>query len=273
MRSILDALEINKNASPERIAVSCEEDVLNYSELYEYSDRLANKLKKIGLVKGDVVALMFPNIIEFVVSYFAVLKAGGVVLTINIIDSVEDIRYVLEDSRVRCIIYWDKFRDLFESILKGLKGRVLSISLGGRDLKNQLGYKYSSGEISDKYKSIDIEENDISSILYTSGTTGPPRGAMHSYKNFAFVSKIWKELLAITPDDKFLAILPLFHPFSQSAILNPCIWCGATLVTLPKLDITETIRVINEKGITLLYVVPEILKLLLKKYEQEKFEL
>ncbi|NVM03231.1 MAG: acyl--CoA ligase, partial [Candidatus Helarchaeota archaeon] len=206
MKSILDALEINKNANPDKIAVLCENNALTYSELYEYSDRLANKLRQIGLVKGNVVALMFPNIIEFVVSYFAVLKAGGIVLTINVIDNVEDIKFILEDSGVRCIIYWNKFKDLFENVLKRLRNRVLTISLGGKDLKNQLSYQYSSGEMDDRYKRIVIEENDISSILYTSGATGSSKGAMHSHKNFAFVSKIWKELVSITPEDKFLAV-------------------------------------------------------------------
>jgi len=273
MKSILDALEINKNKNPDKIAVLCEDRELTYSELYEYSDRLANKLRQIGLVKGNVVALMFPNIIEFVISYFAVLKAGGIVLAINVIDDVEDIKFILEDSNVRCIVYWDKFKDLFENVLKRLKHRVSTVSLGGKDLKDQLSYQYSSGEMDDKYKRIVIEENDISSVLYTSGTTGSPKGAMHSHKNFVLVSKIWKELVSITPEDKFLAVLPLFHPFSQIAILNSCIWCGATLVLHPRLNIGETIQIINQNNVTLFFDVPAILRLLLNKYEQEKFEM
>lgn len=94
VKNILDSLEINKNTNPDKVAIICEDSSLTYTELFEYSDRLSNKLRMMGLTKGNIVAIMFPNIIEFVISYFAVLKAGGIVLPINIIEQEENIKYV-----------------------------------------------------------------------------------------------------------------------------------------------------------------------------------
>jgi long-chain acyl-CoA synthetase len=273
VKNILDSLEINKNTNPDKVAVICEDTSLTYTELFEYSDRLSNKLRTMGLTKGNIVALMFPNIVEFVVSYFAVLKAGGIVLPVNVIDKEENIKYVFDDAEVKYIIHWDRFKDMVDCILGKMKTQMITLGLGGKDLKEQLSYQFSATQMQEQFKRIDIEGNDISAILYTSGTTGYPKGAMHSYKNFAFVAKIWEEILSISPEDRFLAVLPLFHSFSQSVILNSSMWSGATLVLQPRLDIEKTIQIINQNNITLLFAVPAILEKFLSEYQKQKFEI
>ncbi len=273
MKTIVDALEINKNTNPDKVAVISENRSLTYSELYEYSDRLTNRLIKMGVVKGDLIALMFPNIIEFVISYFAILKAGGIVLPINVIYNEEEIRFVLEDSDTKYLIYWNKFKNLVENALKELEQDVQTVNLGGNDLKDELGFQYSAGATHQRYKRIIIEEKDVSSVLYTSGTSGSPKGAIHTHKNISNVVKICDELISISPKDNFLAVLPLFHPFSLAIILNPAIWFGATITLQPRLNIEDTIKIINNNNITLFFTVSAILELLIQKYKQEKFEI
>lgn len=273
MRSILDAFEINKNTNPDKAAVICEEKVLTYSELYEYSDRFCNKLLQMGLNKGDKAAILFPNITEFVVSYYAVLKAGGIVLPVNVIDTPDIISRILKDAGVKYIIYWDKFENLVNTVKQNLNSEVVAVCLGGNDLPEKLSYQLSSSELQGKYQTAEVSLDDVSSIFFTSGTTGVPKGAVHSHKNLTFVAKIWKELFSITRDDVFLAVLPLFHPFSQTAILIPSLWYGATLVLHPRINIDEIIAAVNRNSVTHLYVVPSLLRMLLQRYDETKYKI
>ena len=273
MRNILDAFEVNKNTNPNKAAVICEDSTLTYAELYEFSDRFCNKLLQMGFNKGDITAILFPNITEFIISYNAVLKAGGIVLPINVIDKPETISYILKDAGAKYIIYWDRFEELVNTVTGKISGDIVRVSLGKQDLIEELSYQLSSSQLGGRYKSAEVNGDDVAAVFYTSGTTGCPKGAVHPHKNLTFVAKTWKELFSITKEDIFLAVLPLFHPFSQAAILIPSLWYGATLVLHPRINIDEIVEIINKRSVTHLYVVPSLLRMLLQKYDKEKYEL
>jgi long-chain acyl-CoA synthetase len=250
---------------PTAVAVRLGELELTYGELDERSARLATLLREKGLEQGDRVGVMLPNVLEFPVSYYGVLRAGGVVVPMNVLLKRREIAFYLEDSGAELLLAWDGFGE--EARAGAEEAGTELIEVEPESFAELLGDREPSGDLAD------TGEKDTAVILYTSGTTGKPKGAELTHFNLHRNAEIASETTCeIKAGDVVLGSLPLFHSFGQTVSMNASIRVGATLTLLPKFDPGEALEIMQRDGVTHFYGVPTMYGALLHHPDRERFE-
>ncbi len=250
---------------PDNPAVRLDEVELSYAELEDRSARLATLLRERGMAAGDRVGVMLPNVPEFPVVYYGVLRAGGVVVPMNVLLKQREIAFYLEDSGAKLLLAWHGFAEeagagavAAGSDLIEVEPAALAARLDGVEPTPGLA---------------DTAEDDTAVILYTSGTTGKPKGAelthLNLYRNADVSSRTTSEIAA---GDVVLGSLPLFHSFGQTVSMNASLMVGACLTLLPKFDPGEALAAMERNGVTHFYGVPTMYGALLHHPERERFD-
>lgn len=257
----------------------------SYHALKLQVDRVAAGLQAMGLNKGDRVGLFLPNCPYFVIFYFAVLKAGGVVVNFNPLYADAQVRHQVEDSGVRFMVTLDLA--LLHAKLQPLVGKVGSLerlimcsfadalpfpkSLLFRLFKKkvQVAFPRDAQHLSfddlqglaEILKPVDINpDRDVAVLQYTGGTTGVPKGAMLSHSNITINAeqcRLWFPD-ALLGQERMLGVIPLFHVFAMTAVMNLGLSLGAELILLPRFDIKDLVTTIVKKKPTLFPAVATI---------------
>jgi long-chain acyl-CoA synthetase len=235
--------------APENIAVRLGQEELSYAELDDRSARLATRLREKGLRQGDRVGVMLPNVLEFPVTYYGVLRAGGVVVPMNVLLKRREIGFYLEDSGARLLLAWHGFAEEARDGAAAAGAELIEIEPAS--FAELLAAHEPTPELAP------TEEDDTAVILYTSGTTGKPKGAELTHFNLSRNSDIAARTTCdISAGDVVLGALPLFHSFGQTVGMNASLRVGATLVLLPKFDPAEALEIMQREGVTNFYGVP-----------------
>ncbi|TMD11457.1 MAG: long-chain fatty acid--CoA ligase [Chloroflexi bacterium] len=240
---------------PDRAAIVFEGRCLSYRELDEASDRAANLLRSLGIARGDRVALYLPNVPEFAVVYLGALKAGAIAVSINAIFKRQEAEFILKDSGARAAF---TVADLAAN-LAGLDcpalERVIVCDGGGGAGE---GLDALLQKASPDAAIADMEASDPAVILYTSGTTGFPKGATLSHGNV--VSNTWSTVhhAGYRPEDRLVLFLPLFHVFGQNFIMNAAFLAGSTLVLHRRFSPEAVLESIAREQVTMFFAVPTI---------------
>ncbi|MEP5569383.1 MAG: long-chain fatty acid--CoA ligase [Halioglobus sp.] len=249
-----------------------------FSELNARSNRIANVLLAQGIKPGDRVATLLKNGIEFIESYFAIAKIGAVMVPVNWRLVPAEISYILTDSAATTLIFDADFDDAVDELQSGLKG----------DLPCQDWLRCSLGDTTAQSWSQDYDEltnaanenepvtgacgDDNLFIMYTSGTTGYPKGAVHSHDGM-----LWSQLTSMSTsdmrgDDRFLLALPMFHV----GCLNPTsllVHRGATGVIMRDLDMPGMFSCIDTEKISIFMAVPALLQFMLHAPERQQCDI
>jgi len=236
-------------ADPAVTAVRLGELELTYGELDDRSARLAAVLRERGLQQGDRVGVMLPNVLEFPISYYGVLRAGGVVVPMNVLLKRREIAFYLEDSGAKLLLAWHGFGD--EARAGAEEAGAELIEVEPQSFAELLGSHEPDADVAE------TEEGDTAVILYTSGTTGKPKGAELTHFNLHRNAQIASETTCeVKRGDIALGALPLFHSFGQTVSMNASLRVGATLTLLPKFDPGEALEIMQRDGVTHFYGVP-----------------
>ncbi len=247
----------------DKIAIDFEGDIWTYGRLISTVGRTALFLKKMGIKKGDRVAIQLPKGMEFICLHLAVQSLGAVTLPLNPAYSQEEIKYFLSDSEaVLYITNANKFYSVNKAIdeLENLKIFLVD---DGADGFGPLWYEL---EKIDDYSICNhpTSGDDISTICYTSGTTGKPKGAMISHRNLITnmlaLNKIW----LWSHNDILLHVLPLFHVHGLFVALHGALYAGATIIMHKRFDATKSWKTIERFRCTIFMGVPTIYYRLLK---------
>ncbi len=215
---------------PEAIALIHKERKITYGELNVITDKLAAGLQTLNIKKGERVALIAPNIPEFITGFFSVLKAGATVIPVNFLFKSEELKYVLAHSEASAVIIAAPFLPLLMAVRAELHCLEKIIVFGAEPQEGLISYEKLIKEGSAESLLCPTEDDDTAVILYTSGTTGRLKGAMLSHHNIYFDTKAAKEVSYRTSSDCFLVVIPLFHSFGMTACMMLGILCGAKLV-------------------------------------------
>lgn len=252
-------------ANPDRAALRLGNDVMSYRVLEQGSARMARVLRDRGLAPGDRVAIMLPNIPEFAIVYYGVLRIGGIVVPMNPLLKAREIAYYLGDSGARLIFAWHADADEARA---GARGTEADVMVVGPDGFHGLP---ASGASAD-----DVTErrgDDTAVVLYTSGTTGHPKGAELTHANLTRNCEIVAtEGLGLTSDDVIFGGLPLFHAFGQTCTLNAGVASGACVTLLPHFRAEEALAVFAEHGVTVLAGVPTMFSRLLQAPGKDTYD-
>jgi long-chain acyl-CoA synthetase len=238
-----------KDIYPDRAALRLDDLVLTYEELEERSARVAGLLAGRGVEPGDRVGLMLPNVLEFPVLYYGVLRAGAVVVPMNPLLKAREVEYYLGDSGAGLIFAWHAVAD---EAAKGAEAAGAGcIRVAPEEVGRLLGDHAPMTVVSGR------ADDDTAVILYTSGTTGRPKGAELTHANLRRnVAVSATTLFGLQPSDVIMGCLPLFHSFGQTCGLNAAVSSGACLTLLSRFDPGKALEVIQRDRATLFEGVP-----------------
>lgn len=247
---------------PNRTAYTYLYERTTYAELDSYVDSAASGLSAEGIKKGDKVALMLGNCPEFIIAYYGILRAGAVVVPINPSYTSGEVSYILSNSQAKAVIADSTLEQKISPLREKLD--KLKMVIYTDSIEFEWTWERLILTSNHKFESPSIEEDDLAVILYTSGTTGKPKGAMLSHRNLASNTASMVQLTEFTEEDCIIAVLPMFHVFSIATCINIPIASGATIVIVPKFSPTEVINTIRKEKATLFAGVPTMFSFLLQ---------
>jgi len=251
--------------TPAAVAVRLGPLELTYADLDDRSARLAALLCAKGLQQGDRVGVMLPNVLEFPISYYGVLRAGGIVVPMNVLLKRREIAFYLEDSGAKLLLAWHGFGE--EARAGAAEAGAELIEVEPESFAELLGEQEPDPEFAA------TDAGDTAVILYTSGTTGKPKGAELTHSNLARNAEIASQTTcAIEEGDVVLGSLPLFHSFGQTVSMNASLLVGATLTLLPKFDPGEALEIMGRDQVTHYYGVPTMYGALLHHPDRDQHD-
>ncbi len=277
----IQLLQLARERFSEKEAVYDGSRRLNYRELDKESTAIATELKKLGIEKGDHIAVSLPNWHEFIVAIFAIAKVGAVVVPFNTRYQNFETEYILNNSKAKAAFFtteldgtnqWDTFHNVYKqgNYLQHLI-TVRSESSEGISYDNLLKSGLNSKE--NKNSLPEVNPEDVAIIMYTSGTTGNPKGAMLTHKNITFNATRSGEMLECTSDDVFLIQVPMFHIFGMSPGVICAVSFGAKIVLTQKFKAEDALQIVEQEKITVHHGVPTMFILELNHPNLEKYDL
>ncbi|HVN12080.1 MAG TPA: long-chain fatty acid--CoA ligase [Kineosporiaceae bacterium] len=243
--------------APDKILMHFADQSFSYAQVDEVSGRVASALLALGLRPGQTVAVELPNVPQFVVAYFGILKAGLVMLPLNPLLKGPEIAYHLADGDAAALITIDVFA---EEALQGVAQVGELPTFVVRTVPGEL--PPGTRPFDELYQAPDTGEiaptnaDDTAVLLYTSGTTGRPKGAELTHFQMFMACTVAGDTFGFEPDDVMLVVLPLFHAFGLSSSLNTTIRFGATTVLIPRFDPNAVFDAIDRHRATLICGVP-----------------
>ncbi len=256
--NVAQYLERHAAQTPDLVAIRFEGRTITYGQLNSDANRLACSLRAAGVVAADRVALYLPNVPEFAVAYYAAQKLGAIPVTINAILKMEEVRYLLDDSLASVVLTMDELTGYVSDDCTALRLRIVVDPKGAKPGWSALADLLVQG--SDKFESVQRGPEDIAALLYSSGTTGFPKGVSLTQHNIH--SNIALPPMArysdYRPGDRLATFLPLFHVYGQNYIMNAAFLAGATMVLFSRFVPDVVLRAIGEERITHFFAVPTI---------------
>ncbi len=251
--------------SPEGIAVKLDDTELNYAVLGEGSARMAGLLKAKDVGPGDRVAVMLPNVPYFPVAYYGALRMGAVVVPMNVLLKAREVQFHLEDSGAKVLIAWADFEEAALGGAQGAGAEYVPVKQGE--------FEQLLVEAEPDHALADCAGDETAVILYTSGTTGQPKGAELTHDNLYRNATVAASTLGeITEEDRLLGALPLFHSFGQTCTLNAAICERALLSMIPRFDPAKALEIIQRDRITIFQGVPTMYNAMLSVENRDDYD-
>lgn len=257
--TLLDMFAESVSRVPGRPAFVLRERRLTYEEWRRQARIAASLLHEAGIGSGDRVVLVSPNLPEFGVGYFGILMAGATVVPLNPLLKPDEVRYVLEDSHAAGMIGVETSLPTLQAARAGLGWRCPILSLDGSAAEETGDRALAS--VSQEVARVALPSRsaeDVAVCLYTSGTTGRPKGALLSHRNLIANLESFREVLHVTQEDVFLAVLPFFHAYGATVVLLEPLSLGATIVVEPRFAPDAVLRAMAQQRVTLFAGVPSM---------------
>ena len=260
------------SASPGKPVALYDGARLTYAELDALSDRLAAGLQAGGVRPGEAVALQLPNIPQFLIAYFGILKAGGVVVPLNVLLKAPEVAYHLGDCAAKMLITWE---GVLDDAAKGAAAAGVSTiyAVGHAEDDGQaLPFERLLAAAGERFRLAPCEATDTAVIIYTSGTTGRPKGAQLTHIQLYMNADIPGRLFDVQPDDIVITVLPLFHVFGLSSIVNVCVRFGCTMSLIPRFDPRTVLEAVQRDRATIFEGVPAMFIALLSYPDLDRYD-
>ncbi len=255
--NICEHLTVPARLVPDREALVFESRRYSYAQLDALTIQAAELLRRAGVAPGDRVAIMLPNVPSFVVWYYAALRIGGVALSISTRSVADEVSFVISDSGARALVTDSTALAAVSTALESSDIAVLEVT----EDASQCDGKPLPTDLPGSSAWVDAKPDDPALILYTSGTTGVPKGATLSHSNVRSNVHAFNHLCDMRAEDRILLAVPLFHCFGQNALLNSALNVGAKLVLQRSFDLLESKQLIATEQVTQLYGVPTMFQL------------
>jgi long-chain acyl-CoA synthetase len=253
MSNAAQAVWDHASADPDRVALRGEGEPWTYGKLRDRAAAVAGSLRAAGVQPGDRVLLVAPSVPEFAGAYEGIHAAGAVAVTANTMSTRPELEYAGTDAGVTLVLGWHE------------------VSPAPADAAEALGVPYwpLNADLADLTSETPIDaphatdDTDNAVILYTSGTTGRPKGAQLTHGNLIACAEIFGEVLEVQPDDRMGTALPLFHVFGQAVVMGTTLRCGASLSIIPRFSAEALLDLLRRDRLTMMSGVPTMWNALL----------
>jgi long-chain acyl-CoA synthetase len=282
--TLQEILQRTAEKYPDKVAIAYSEREITYAQLDLLSNMFANALASLGVEKSDQVALFLPNIPQFVIAYFGVLKAGAVVTAISPLHRKREVEYQLNDSGAEIIIALDSLYSIVEKVREKTKLKKVIVTgldeYGSEnsnpvDIPNSLSFKQLTEKATQNPPEVQFDPTeDLAALQYTGGTTGTAKGAMLTHTNLvsnALAFAAW--IKGAETKETFLTALPLFHIYGMTTSMTVPISLAAKMVLMPKFDPAKALETIQKHKVTVFCGVPTMYAILLANPELGRYDL
>ncbi|MEK4425785.1 long-chain-fatty-acid--CoA ligase [Solibacillus sp. FSL K6-1523] len=254
MNIVHTLLESTKKA-PNHSAIVYKNETKTYSELTQQMLQLAGGFKRVGIKKGAHVGMMISNRPEYIITYYALLAVGATVIPINPLFKRDELTYILINSDAEALIFDTNSIKTVQNAMNELENVKTFIYLGENQSADMLSWQDLSKD--EPLKEIaELDSEDLAQIIYTSGTTGRPKGAMITQGNINWMSKTCLAMSNLTPNDRILLVLPLYHAYAKLQGMVAPFRIGATVYLEERFYPDEILTMIAEEKITNFMGVP-----------------
>jgi long-chain acyl-CoA synthetase len=270
-------LEDSTHKNPDKVAIILDDTKITYAQLNAAANQVANALEDAGLKPGDRVGMMLPNIPQFPIIYFGILKAGLVAVPMNVLLKAPEVEYYLSDSEASAFLYFDMFA---KEALGGAQ-KVTSVKHlvqvplvpGTEAPEGTLDFGEFVKDKAPTFDTVATEADDICLLIYTSGTTGHPKGAALTNFNLFMCCHNGTHIFEFHQDtDVIMATLPMFHSFGLSNVVNGSIHGGITMTLLPRFDADKALEIIQRDKVSLFLGVPTMYFAMLNHPERSTYD-
>lgn len=234
---------------------------LTFAQLARDVDRFAAGLTARGFGKGDVLAMFCPNVPEFAVAFYGVLQVGGVVSTVNPLSTAGELAGQLRDSRASLLLTVPALLPTAQAAAR--ESSVTEIFVIG-EADGALPYASLFADASGFTPARIDPQHDLAVLPYSSGTTGLPKGVMLTHHNLVAHDVMIDGFIPQTDADTMIAVLPFFHIYGMSVLMNAGLSRGTTIVTMPRFDLEMFLQLIQDQRVTVAYLAPPIVVALAK---------
>jgi long-chain acyl-CoA synthetase len=246
--NLVSILTSSAERASEHVAVRLDDSELTYAQLDDASARLAGLLRAKRLSQGDRVGIMLPNVPYFPICYYGALRAGGTVVPMNVLLKRREVSFYLADSGAKLLLAWEGFAADAQGGADEAGADCVIVTAG--EFEKTLSAASPLTEV------VETDQSDTAVILYTSGTTGTPKGAELTHANLLRNSEVCQGLFKLGSDAVTLGALPLFHSFGQTCGMNATIASGGTLTLIPRFDPRKALEIIQRDRVNLFEGVP-----------------
>jgi len=261
------SLNLSESAAmyPDHPAIRLDDDVLSYTALDDAASRVATLLQEYGVQPGDRVGLMLPNVPEFAMIFYGILRAGAVAVPMNPLLKRREVEYYLSDSGARVLLAWHEVADEAEAGAKAAGSEALPVA--PQEFLELVAERRPLANPASRVA------DDTAVILYTSGTTGRPKGAELTHAGLNTNQAVSaRTLLLLGPDDVVMGCLPLFHVFGLTCGLNAAIANGSTLTLIPRFAPAKALEVIQRDSVTVFEGVPTMYAAMLGVPDRSEYD-
>jgi len=248
----------------DHVALKLDEVEVTYGQLDAASALMAGLLAEKGISRGDRVGIMLPNVPYFAVCYYGVLRAGGIVVPMNVLLKQREVAFYLRDPEAKLLLAWHGFAE--DAQMGAQDAGVECMLVAPGEFEQTLAVAQPRPDVAE------ADDSDTAVILYTSGTTGTPKGAELTHANLKRNCEIARGLFDLGSEAVTLGALPLFHSFGQTCGLNATIVGGGTLTLIPRFDPGKALEIIQRDRVTVFEGVPTMYNAILHHPEAASFD-
>lgn len=264
-------LERAARKCPDKEAIVSETGRLSYREWLENSNRLARALHAMGVKKGDRIATLFLNGRTVLELYLALMKLGAVLAPLNVRLAADELSYIVKNSDANVFVYDHQFRPVVDKVRPGTPRVGRWVVSGGQPLPTEESLEALQEADSAGFEWPDLMESDAACIMYTAGTTGKPKGVIHSHRSCIWAAAAAAGEVDLAPDYRVALVFPLFH-VAAFALLVTNLYLGCSTVSMAKFDPASLMETVQRERINRLVFPPTVWNFILQLPDLDRYD-
>lgn len=271
-KNIVELLENTVRKYPDKVGFISEDMRLTFQEFDSLANRIAAGLAEHGVKQGDHVALLLGTQLEFPLSFFALMKMGAIVVPLNTRFKGEELAYEINDSESKVLIVDEEHWPFIDSVRGELKTVEKIFFNGPSAPEGTFPFSLLRDNPEDRFPRVAASESDDAAIMYTSGTTGKPKGAMLHQRGIVLTAMLVSDFVQFRPEDRMMCCIPLFHITGLTCLMLPPIFSGVACVYMRQFKTKEFLEIMAREKVTHYMGVVNVIWLMINHPDFETYD-